>query len=113
MSVANLFSEKNREILLDDIEYVKLEALKTPLQGIVACQEAMKIRKDREVILHFASYPIMLILGKEDPVLNYDENVDQIEGTNVKLHTFPDGHMSHIENKEELKNVLSDFFKSI
>ena len=113
MSVANLFSEKNREILLDEIEYVKLEALKTPLQGIVACQEGMKIRKDREVILHFASYPIMLILGKEDPVLNYDENIDQIEGTNVKLHTFPDGHMSHIENKDELLVVLGEFLKRV
>lgn len=113
MSVANLFSEKNREILLDEIENVKLEALKTPLQGIVACQEGMKIRKDREVILHFASYPMLLILGKEDPVLNYDENVDQIEGTNVKLHTFPDGHMSHIENKEELLVVLGDFLKRV
>lgn len=113
MSVANLFSEKNRDILLDEIEYVKLEALKTPLQGIVACQEGMKIRKDREVILHFATYPMLLILGKEDPVLNYEENTDQIEGTNVKLHTFPDGHMSHIENKEELLVVLINFFKTI
>ena len=113
MSVANLFSEKNREILLDEIEYVKLEALKTPLQGIVACQEGMKIRKDREVILHFANYPMLLILGKEDPVLNYDENLDQIEGTNVKLHTFPDGHMSHIENKEELLVVLGEFLKKV
>jgi pimeloyl-ACP methyl ester carboxylesterase len=113
MSVANLFSEKNRSIFLDEIEYVKLEALKTPLQGIVACQEGMKIRKDREVILHFAPYPILLILGKQDPVLDYDENVAQIENTNVKLHTFPDGHMSHIENKEELKVVLGDFLRKI
>mgnify|MGYP001156559308 FL=1 len=113
MSVANLFSEKNREIFLEEIEHVKLEALKTPLQGIVACQEGMKIRKDREVILHFANYPMLLILGKEDPVLNYEENVDQIEGTNVKLHTFPDGHMSHIENKEELLVVLGEFLKKV
>jgi pimeloyl-ACP methyl ester carboxylesterase len=113
MSVANLFSKKNRDILLDEIEYVKLEALKTPLQGIVACQEGMKIRKDREVILHFAPYPILLILGKEDPVLNYEENLIQIHGTNVKLHTFPDGHMSHIENTEELLGVLLEFFKRV
>ena len=113
MSVANLFSEKNREILIDEIEFVKSEALKTPLQGIVACQEGMKIRKDRETILHFASYPILLILGKEDPVLNYEETIEQIAGTNVNLHTFPDGHMSHIENKEELLMVLSNFLKKI
>jgi predicted esterase len=111
MSIANLFSEDNRERLTDTIEEVKLEALKTPLQGIVAALEGMKIRKDREVILHFAPYPIQLILGKKDPVLNYDETIDQIEGTNVKLHTFPDGHMSHIENEAELLVVLSGFLK--
>jgi pimeloyl-ACP methyl ester carboxylesterase len=113
MSIANLFSENNREHLADIIEEVKLEALKTPLQGIVAALEGMKIRKDREVILHLAPFPIQLILGKKDPVLNYDETIDQIEGTNVKLQTFPDGHMSHIENEAELLVVLSGFLKRV
>lgn len=113
LSIANLFSENNRERLESEIENVKTEALKTPLQGIVASLEGMKIRKDREVILHFASYPILLVLGKNDPVLNYDESIDQIENTSVKLLTFPDGHMSPIENKEELKKNLLDFFKAL
>ena len=113
MSIANLFSEKNRTILVDEIENVKTEALKTPLQGIVATLEGMKIRKDREVILHFATYPILLILGKQDPVLIYDENVSQIENTTVKLHTFNDGHMSHIENREELLLVLLEFLNKV
>jgi pimeloyl-ACP methyl ester carboxylesterase len=113
MSIANLFGEKNREILLDEIENVKKEALKTPLQGIVASLEGMKIRKDREVLLHFATFPILLILGKQDPVLNYDENRNQIEKTKVQLVTFPDGHMSHIENREELMMVLLDFLKKV
>ena len=113
MSIANLFSEKNREILLDEIENVKKEALKTPLQGIVASLEGMKIRKDREVLLHFATFPILLILGKQDPVLNYEENKNQIEKTKVQLVTFPDGHMSHIENREELMMVLVDFLKIV
>lgn len=113
MSIANLFSEDNREKLVDKIEQVKLEALKTPLQGIVAALEGMKIRKDREVILHFATYPIQLILGKKDGVLVYDETIDQIQGTNVQLTTFEDGHMSHIENQKQLLKVLSEFFKKI
>ncbi|HNP32668.1 MAG TPA: alpha/beta hydrolase [Flavobacterium sp.] len=111
MSIANLFSEDNRERLENEIEKVKLEALKTPLQGIVAALEGMKIRKDREVLLHFAPYPILLVLGKKDSVLIYDENADQVEGTKAQLTTFPDGHMSHIENEEELKKVLLDFLK--
>lgn len=113
MSIANLFSEENRELLTEEIEAVKLEALKTPLQGIVAALEGMKIRKDREVLLHFAPYPVLLILGKKDPVLNYEDNLEQIEGTATKLVTFPDGHMSHIENRKQLGKVLLDFFKSI
>jgi pimeloyl-ACP methyl ester carboxylesterase len=54
-----------------------------------------------------------LILGKKDPVLSYEDNLKQIKNTAVKLFTFPDGHMSTIENKEELKTVLLDFFKGI
>lgn len=113
MSITNLFSEDNRERLNDEIEKVKTEALKTPLQGIVAALEGMKIRKDREVLLHFAPYPILLILGKKDPVLNYLENLEQLEGTEVELVSFDDGHMSHIENKEQLTTVLLNFFKTI
>lgn len=113
MSIANLFSEDNREKLSEDIEKVKLEALKTPLQGIVAALEGMKIRNDREVLLHFAPYPIMLILGEKDPVLNFDKTKEQIEGTEVKFVSFPDGHMSHIENRNKLGKVLLDFFKGI
>lgn len=113
MSIANLFSENNRERLQNEIEHVKQEAEKTPVQGIVAALEGMKIRKDREVILHFAPYPILLILGKKDPVLSYEESLEQIEGTKIESVTFEDGHMSHIENREELKTVLQNFLKKI
>lgn len=113
LSIANLFSEANRDRLSAEIEQVKIEALKTPLQGIVAALEGMKIRKDREVLLHFGPYPILLVLGKKDPVLNYEESVEQAENTKVELVTFPDGHMSLIENREELLSVLTGFFKKI
>jgi pimeloyl-ACP methyl ester carboxylesterase len=113
LSIANLFSEDNRERLSAEIENVKLEALKTPLQGIVASLEGMKIRQDREVLLHFAPYPVLLVLGLKDPVLNYQENLEQIENTSVKLVTFPDGHMSPIENQKELLKALEDFLKRI
>ena len=113
ISISNLFSEDNREVLAKEIEKVKLQALKTPLQGIVASLEGMKIRKDREVLLHFAPYPIQLVLGEKDGVLIYLETIDQIEGTKVELTTFPDGHMSHIENEKELKIVLLEFLKKI
>ncbi|WP_333877816.1 alpha/beta fold hydrolase [Flavobacterium sp.] len=113
MSIANLFAEDNRERLAEVIEKVKEQALKTPLQGIVAALEGMKIRKDREVILHFAPYPMHLVLGQKDGVLVYEDSLEQIEDTRVELTTFPDGHMSHIENEQELLRVLMRFLKRV
>jgi pimeloyl-ACP methyl ester carboxylesterase len=113
LSIANLFSEDNQEILSNEIEEVKIQALQTPLQGIVASLEGMKIRKDREFLLHTTTYPKLLILGKKDPVLNYEDNLEQLKGTDAELVTFEDGHMSSIENQAELLTVLANFFKGI
>lgn len=111
LAIANLFSENNRTRLADKIENVKTEALKTPLQGIIASLEGMKIRKDRESLLQQNLFPVLLILGKKDPVLNYEDSIPQIEDTTGELVSFEDGHMSHIENKEELKTILLNFFE--
>jgi pimeloyl-ACP methyl ester carboxylesterase len=113
LSVANLFSENNQKRLENEIENVKTEALKTPLQGIVASLEGMKIRKDLQLILRESQFPKLLILGEKDGVLIYKDNLAQIENSNVELNTFPDGHMSHIENKEELAKVLLGFLRGI
>lgn len=111
MSVSNLFSEKNREHLSQEIESVKNQALDTSLQGVIASLEGMKIRDDREVMLHFAPYPIMLVLGTDDPVLNYEEAKTQTENTSTHLVTLEGGHMSHLENTQELFENIVAFLK--
>lgn len=113
MAIANLFRPKNRIIFKDQINKVKKEALKTPLQGIVAALEGMKIRNDREVLLHFSPYPKMMILGKKDPVLNYESLVEQTKNTEVEVVELPDGHMSYIENADEFLENLRIFLKKI
>lgn len=113
MSIANLFSEDNHEKLNSEIEKVKLEALKTPLQGIIASLEGMKIRKDRTFILKETAVPKLLILGEKDPVLAFEETKLQIKNTVVALLTFPDGHMSTIENEHQLANGLLEFIRKI
>jgi pimeloyl-ACP methyl ester carboxylesterase len=95
------------------IEQIKKEALATPLQGIIAALEGMKIRKERTFIFRDLSCPKVLILGQKDPVLNYEENHTQIKNTDVQLITFPDGHMSHIENREALQNGLLHFLNGL
>jgi len=112
MSISNLFRPKNRRLFSDEIKQLKKEALQTSVQSYIAAQEGMKLREDKEVLLHFSPYKKMMIIGKKDPVLNYDDLKDQVTNTSVQLVELPDGHMSHIENKDELLIALQTFVKS-
>lgn len=113
MGIANLFRPKNRKLFAEEIKALKKEALNTPLQGIVAALEGMKIRNDREVLLHFTPFAKMMIIGKRDPVLNYDSLVSQTQEADVKVVEFPDGHMSFIENKSQFIDNINEFLRKI
>ncbi|MBJ7879466.1 alpha/beta fold hydrolase [Gelidibacter salicanalis] len=109
MSIANLFSPDNKERFDGEIEIIKMIAMDLPIQGIVAALEGMKIRKDRSMWLKQLALPKLAILGRKDPVLNYDSLRPQLEDLGVEIIDFPDGHMSHIENKKELTYNLLRF----
>lgn len=111
LSITNLFAPDNRKKLISEIKEVTTEALKTPLQGIIAALEGMKIRKDRKFILQQKSYKKMMIMGRMDPVLDYKSLKAQIEETDVKVVEFTGGHMSHIENNEELTYKIMHFIE--
>jgi pimeloyl-ACP methyl ester carboxylesterase len=111
LSITNLFAPDNRLSLAKAIELVKNEALKTPVQGIVAALEGMKIRPNREHILKSQTFKIMMIIGRKDPVLEYDTLIKQTQNTTVEVVEFPDGHMSHIENTYEFTYKILHFIE--
>lgn len=111
MSVFNLFASDNRVLLAKEIEHTKQEALKTPLQGIIAALEGMKIRKDRTQLLYQSTFNKLLIIGKKDPVLDYQVLLNHAEETGVEIIEFSDGHMSHIEKKKELSYIIKHFIE--
>ena len=113
IAIPMLFSEENRTVFSKDIKSVTNEALKTTPQGIIAALEGMKNRKDNTNILYKSSFPIQMIIGKQDPALDYNSLINQTIGTNVEVVEFPDGHMSHFENKSELIQSLQGFVKKI
>lgn len=111
LAIPLLFYKKNREIYLKEIEQITQEALQLSSQGIIAALEGMKIRKNQTSMYKTAQFPIQMIIGKQDPALDYDSLINQTKNTNVKLIEFPDGHMSHVENKNELIESLTSFIK--
>jgi pimeloyl-ACP methyl ester carboxylesterase len=112
VAIPMLFSEKNREIYPKEIEQITQEALQLSPQGIIAALEGMKIRKNQTSIYKTAQFPIQMIIGKQDPALDYDSLISQTKNTKVKIIEFPDGHMSHIENRDSLIENLSNFIMS-
>ena len=109
LAIPNLFSEPNKSKFEAEIKEITKEALKMPPQGIIAAMEGMKIRKDRTFILKTIDFPILMIISKLDPALEYQSLIDQTKNTPVLIQEFSDGHMSHIENKNELINTLKNF----
>lgn len=113
MSISNLFYEKNRERFKEDIELVKKEALQTPLQGYVATQEGMKLRKDRTDVLKHLTIKKLIIAGKNDPILSL-EDLKKLKSINsLDISVLEGGHMSHIENKEDFLQEIVHFIEKI
>ncbi len=109
MAVTNLFAESNREKFKDNIEVVKQEALKTPLQGIIAALEGMKIRKNREHILKNANFKKLLIIGLKDTVIQSDTLVNEAKSTHTEFVELKGGHMSYIENENIFLQKIMHF----
>ncbi len=112
MSISNLFSSETSSEFTAEIAECRIEALKTSVQGYIACAEGMKHRKNREHVLKSEAYESLLITGKKDPVLVYENSVAEANRTQTPIVELSNGHMSHIENKKELLISLRDFIHS-
>ena len=111
IAIPMLFSEKNRTIFSSEIKEIINEALQISPQGIIASLEGMKIRSNLTSIYNTAIFPIQMIVGKQDPALEYTTLITQTKNTKVNVVEFPDGHMSHIENKTALIQAIIKFVK--
>jgi len=109
LAIPNLFSEENRSIFAKEIIQITDVALKMSPQGIIAALEGMKIRNDRTKLLETSKFPILMIISKKDPALDYNSLLPQAKKGAVQKVIFEDGHMSHIENELSLISALEKF----
>lgn len=111
IATQNLFNKEAHEKFSSEIEDFTNEALKTPLQGIVAALEGMKIRVDREALLHFSPYPKLMIASENDTILPIEDSRAQAKNADITFKTVAGGHISTIEQKDEIAVIISDFLK--
>lgn len=112
-SIKNLFNSKNAARLKEEIALAQQAAKKTPRRGVIAALEGMKERKSRDVILHFAGYPIMFIIGRYDAVLPMQSLLTQaaVPKQNNYLLLDNSGHMGFLEEPQACAKALKRFLK--
>ena len=111
MATSNLFNKEAHETFKVEIEAFIAQALKTPIQGIVASLEGMKIRMDREALLHFSPYPKLVIASENDTIIPIDDIMEQLHQTEVTFERIPGGHVSTIEQSTSVANLIFNFLK--
>ncbi|GHC45689.1 alpha/beta fold hydrolase [Ulvibacter litoralis] len=107
MAISNLFSENTHQKYASEIQNLKNEALKFPLEGILAAVIGMKNRKDRTTILKNFSKEKILICGKNDLIVPYETSKTLASHTLSKLIELDGGHMGMVENLKEITKIYT------
>lgn len=109
--VTNLFALANVRYMKKEITWLRRVASRTRKQGIVAALEGMKIRRNREPVLKFAQYPVLIIGGKRDNVIPIHTLEEQAKLPKTCRFIALDrvGHMGFIEAKEITLTKLRAF----
>jgi pimeloyl-ACP methyl ester carboxylesterase len=110
-TIDSLFAPKNLKYLKSKVKLVKHIAKNTSRRGIVAALEGMHDRINREIILRFAEFPILIVFAELDLVLPYQSIIEQIKLCQHPHILFSeyDGHMSFLESPETTIKALKKF----
>jgi pimeloyl-ACP methyl ester carboxylesterase len=109
--VTSLFAPASLSKIPAEVNKVKRIAAEVSKQSIINSLEGMKERKSRDMILKFADYPVLFVIGKKDSVINYETMYPQ-----MGLCRYPSvlmieegGHMCFYEAPKETLKELGAF----
>lgn len=110
-AVGNLFAEESKLKFKEDLDQRISAALKMDAEAIIASVKGMKIRKNRVEVLKNFQGKKYIIAGEEDSLIPYAGIRNIAEQTDSKFFGLPGGHMSYIEQKEEVIKILQEFLQ--
>lgn len=99
-TIKNLFAKKNLKYLKNEISFATKIAKSTNKEGIVASLRGMKDRPSRNLILGLVTYPIMMVIGEHDNVLNPKDLLEQSKLLKkpTVVYLEHDGHFGFLES---------------
>jgi pimeloyl-ACP methyl ester carboxylesterase len=111
INIPKAFASHNTDTLKPEIERATRIAISTPDNGIIACLKGMMERPSREKILADTSLPVLLIAGKHDNYIDYENVSKNITlPSNGKFITLEDsGHIGFLEEREKTASAIAGF----
>lgn len=107
MAISNLFIESERDQYAREIQKMKEEANTFPIKGITAAILGMRNRTDRSFVLKKFNKEKLMICGLKDPLISYEVCKILALETGTALKNVSGGHMSLIENLEEIVKICT------
>jgi pimeloyl-ACP methyl ester carboxylesterase len=114
-NMPNAFANNNLKEKSKEIQNLINIALQTSKNGIIAGLSAMMNRPDLSETLSNSKLPFLLILGKKDNYIDYDDMIQKISlPKNSEILTLEySGHMGFIEETDVSLNGILHFIKNI
>lgn len=112
-TIQNLFASKNLRYMKEEISFANAIAKKTSKRGIVAALIGMRDRPGRDIILGMMEYPIMMVIGEHDNVLNAAQLLEQSKmiRNRTVLYLEHDGHFGFLESPRQCNRALRSFLR--
>ena len=112
-AIPSFFAPDNRSKYKTVIDKLINEALEMKPENIIAALRGMMLRADRsELFCQQSRYPKMWIVGKKDPLMDADKVLDLANRCkNVDYIELSEGHMSYVENSEDMPEIIQRFLK--
>lgn len=106
IAISNLLTPENSEKFNKEISQLISEAQKFPTSGIIAAIKGMKIRTNRIGVLKSFNREKIMILGKNDPVMNYESTKNVGYYCDCEVIENRNGHLSYLENFSQINKIV-------
>ena len=113
--IPNLFAPVNLKKLSKEVTALSDQANTLTREGVAASLGGMRLRPDRTTVIEKLGKPVQIILGKLDPVMDYNVLKKQfkLKGVSDKVTLKKSGHMGFLEEPRETLYALEKFLESV
>ncbi|GAA4309080.1 alpha/beta hydrolase [Pontixanthobacter gangjinensis] len=106
MAITNLYSESSKENLAEEIEALKSRAVNMKAKNVQAALKGMKIRTNYLEELKAFEKQKIIVAGKQDPILDFDEIEGVARGCDCEFISLENGHNSYMEDPDNLLKIM-------